>query len=84
MSCFQRGATAWDTGLRRIVKIKSVSEEQYGHSYEVTAREEHGSHESESGCCDLRPLDDSNAGRANRKIVDEIEKLMAQLRQRYE
>lgn len=80
MSCFQKGATVWDTGLRRIVKVKGVTEMDYGHSYEVIARGKHGNYESESGCCDLRILGDSVVGRANKKIVDKIEKLFGELR----
>jgi uncharacterized membrane protein affecting hemolysin expression len=68
-------------GLRRVVKVKSVSYNDssvYDHAvYQV----ESGVHGSEAICRELRTLDEkTEVGRRNKKIVEKIEKLLEQLR----
>jgi hypothetical protein len=88
MSCFQKGATVWDTGLRRVVKIKSLNHNSdwamydYAlYSVESHAAKDDCSRESESTCCELRSLDPkTEVGRHNLRIVQKIEKLLGALR----
>jgi len=80
MSCFKKHSIVFDTVLRRTVKIKSLIKESAGiwerHAYQVQG----DGHENECVCCDLRVLDDSPAGKFNRKVVEQVERLLATLR----
>jgi hypothetical protein len=82
MSCYKKGDVVFDTDLRRVVRIKHIW--NYDHTlYDVESRatKDDGSHGGEATCCDLRSLDEkTKVGRHNRKVVDQIEKLIGQLR----
>jgi hypothetical protein len=86
MTCYQKGAMVWDTGMRRVGKIKGLSRSGSLHDhvlYEVESRatKDDCAHGSEATCCELRSLDEkTEEGRHNLRVVAQIEKLMRELR----